>query len=192
MGGNGSPDYGIVQEVTLARQAILHCGSQPLDWVKFASAMAFLMGVSNTFKIDLSDMAAFKRACTIIDVRMHYGDTNEIQPALLVSNYHHFEEYMFKLRHQRCADDRDRVYALLGLRPFFTDIMEVDDKMINIEPDYDKPAFEVYRKWAIELTGSGDCNFLLGAGLWQRNVEMTCGDLSFVNGGGKWKKGFWI
>jgi hypothetical protein len=130
MSGNGSPDYGLMQEVTIARQAILHCGSQPLDWVKFASAMTFLMRVSNTLGMDMSDMAAFKRACTIIHVRMHYRDINEIQPTLLVSNYHHFGEYMFKLRHQRCADDRDRVYALLGLRLFFTDRMEVDDMMV--------------------------------------------------------------
>jgi hypothetical protein len=130
MGGNRSPDYRLVQEVTLVRQAILHCGSQPLDWVKFASAMMFLMGISNTLGMDLSDMAAFTRACTIIDVRMHYGDINEIQPTLLVSNYHYFGEYMFKLRHQKCADDRDRVYALLGPQPFFTDRMEVDEKMV--------------------------------------------------------------
>lgn len=121
MSGNGSPDYGLMQEVTIARQAILHCGSQPLDWVKFAPAMTFLMRVSNTLGMDLSDMAAFKRACTIIHVRMHYGDINEIQLTLLVSNYHHFGEYMFKLRHQKCVDNRDRVYALLGSRPFFTD-----------------------------------------------------------------------
>jgi hypothetical protein len=60
-----------------------------------------------------------------------------------------------------------------------------------MEPDYEKPAFDLYREWAIEMMINGDFNWILGAGIWQRDVYMKWGNLEFVNGFGIWKKGLW-
>jgi hypothetical protein len=64
-----------------------------------------------------------ERAGTIVDM-YHYSDINEMQPTMILNHYQHFGIYMTMLRRQSCADDRDRVYALLGLRPYAYGLME--------------------------------------------------------------------
>lgn len=179
----------IVQEVTLAREAVLCCGSQQLNWETFSSAMLFLMAAMNTLNLSLDEMPSVERVGNIIAIREHYHDIDEIRPPLFVSNYRFFGKYMYKLRDQNCTDSRDRVYALLGLRPWFYKLIKVN--VFDIEPDYNKPAFEVYREWARQLTRTPDLDFLLDAGIWQRHVYMNSGGFEFHNMGTKSKKGIW-
>jgi hypothetical protein len=184
----------VAQEVALAQDASLFCGSIEVEWETFASTMTYLQAALNNFQTRISERDAFDRARSIIDVREHYGDINEIQPTLIANKYQHFGIYMHKLRNQECADDRDQVYALYGLKPFFYDLLsqgDSADKSFALEVDYTKSAFLVYREWALDLMSTGDVNFMLDAGIWQRNVYMWDDDMEFVNGLDSWPKGVW-
>ena len=44
--------------------------------------------------------------------------------------YERFDRLLSKLRHRQCKDDRDRVYATLGIRP--------GRLRLNVTPDYSK------------------------------------------------------
>jgi len=54
---------------------------------------------------------------------------------MILSVYCHFGIYMYKLRDQNCTDNRDRVYAPIGLRPYFADWLGKEDEssIFNME-----------------------------------------------------------
>jgi hypothetical protein len=149
----------IVQEVALAKSAILHCGSRELYWNRFTKSMTYLKGASNTLHVALEEMVAFDRAWNIIDIDQHWQNVQ--MGGFVVSNYHHFGVYLYRLRQQKCTDDRDRVFALLGLKASYIPV--------DIEPDYTKSPFEIYKELALELPRSGELNLLYAAGIWQRD-----------------------
>jgi hypothetical protein len=186
----------IVQEVVLARRAQLHCGQLKLKWGTFASALACIEAALAIYHTKLASPEGFESARNIIDINQHYGDINEIQPSLIANKYEHFGIYMHKARKQKCSDDRDRVFALSGLKPFYYDIIAAKDRdehsFQTIDVDYEKPAFLVFREWAFDIMDTGDFNFILDAGIWQRDVHIWCDGMEFVNGVGSWQKGLWI
>ena len=70
--------------------------------------------------------------------------------------------YMHQLKHRRCTDGRDRVFALRGLLPASSGL--------NIQLDYTKSVDEVYRDLARTQVKLGNMAVLSQAGLWKRQV----------------------
>ncbi|KAI4247606.1 MAG: hypothetical protein L6R42_009584 [Xanthoria sp. 1 TBL-2021] len=75
----------------------------------------------------------------------------------------HITYYMHQLRRRSCKDDRDRVFALLGLLP--------ESSGLNIHPDYSKTVAEVYTEFATAQLQLGNIGVLYDAGLWKRKYS---------------------
>lgn len=185
-----------VQEVVLAKKAVILCGPHNLEWKILGSATTFLRAAQRSPRapIDHDFLDLVDGAGTINDIRWHYGNINQIQPTMILDNYQHFGAYMSKLRNQSCSNDLDRVYALLGLRPYVFDILEKNGKEIpvKISVDYKKEPFLLYREWAFAMMRTGNANFLLDAGICQRDVTIRQGHRTFYNCDPTLKKGCWV
>ena len=89
----------IVQEVALARHAVVHCGPHVIDWDLLAAASSYQMGQLASDAENAHDAVA-----AIMEFhRNDHGRGNNIVDALFMS-------YRFN-----CTDPRDKVFALLGL-----------------------------------------------------------------------------
>ncbi|KAI4222477.1 MAG: hypothetical protein L6R36_006121 [Xanthoria steineri] len=96
-----------------------------------------------------------KYAWALIEVRDHWlqSDSHSV-----VAD--HITYYMHELRRRSCKDDRDRVFALLGLLPKSTGL--------NLHPDYSKTVAEVYSEFAAAQLRLVNVGVLYDAGLWKR------------------------
>ena len=74
------------------------------------------------------------------------------------------------VKDQKCRDDRDRIYALLGLGLFHLNrpVTLASGVSISITPDYTKSTPEVYTHVARFHVMKGDLFLLHDAGLWRR------------------------
>ena len=89
----------IIQDVALARHAVVHCGPHVIDWDLLAAASSYQMGQLASDAENAHDAVA-----TIMEFhRNDHGRGNNIVDALFMS-------YRFN-----CTDPRDKVFAMLGL-----------------------------------------------------------------------------
>ena len=89
----------IIQEVALARHAVVHCGPHVIDWDLLAAASSYQMGQLASDAENAHDAVA-----AIMEFhRNDRGRGNNIVDALFMS-------YRFN-----CTDPRDKVFAMLGL-----------------------------------------------------------------------------
>ena len=89
----------IIQEVALARHAVVHCGPHVIDWDLLAAASSYQMGQLPSDAENAHDAVA-----AIMEFhRNDHGRGNNIVDALFMS-------YRFN-----CTDPRDKVFAMLGL-----------------------------------------------------------------------------
>jgi hypothetical protein len=102
----------IVQEVALATNILICCGSNELDWSVFTTAITLLEAAAKSARKQAADLQSFERAWNIIKIR---GSYRMGQLVFFTSPYDEFRQFMSKIIHQDCKDDRDRVYGLLGL-----------------------------------------------------------------------------
>lgn len=100
--------FWIMQEVALARAVVVHCGSHSIDWNTFDAAMELLRQAASFTNELLYDCSSFCKAATVCLVKTTYNLFN----ATSVMRIGYLSSYLYQ---QSCADDRDRVYALLGL-----------------------------------------------------------------------------
>lgn len=146
----------IVQEALLAKRLILHFGTVRLDWEGFEKVMILIQAVSAAIRLPMTSREVFvKYAWALIEVRDHWLRSNSHPVAA-----DHITYYMHQLRRRSCKDDRDRVFALLGLLPESTGL--------NLHPDYSKTVAEVYTELAAAQLRLGNIGVLYDAGLWKR------------------------
>ena len=107
----------IIQEVALARHAVVHCGTYVLDWDLLAAASSYQMGQLASDAENAHDAVA---AITELN-RNDHGRGNNLVDALFMS-------YRFN-----CTDPRDKVYAMLGL-----------SQAMFLQPDYNSSVEDVY------------------------------------------------
>ena len=107
----------IIQEVALARHAVVHCGPYVIDWDLLAAASSYQMGQLASDTENAHDAVA-----AIMEFsRNDHGRDNNFVDALFMS-------YRFD-----CTDPRDKVFALLGLA-----------KEVALQPDYSLSVEDVY------------------------------------------------
>jgi len=126
----------VVQEVALANEVIFHCGTIVVPWERVLKAM---MGI---FSLDLGDLVAngnesiiclhfYQRAYALS--RSYLGDKSEIL---------RLEVLLLAEGSRLASDDRDKVFALLGLA---NDVQASDNPSgMSIQADYGEEASDVY------------------------------------------------
>lgn len=188
-----------VQEVAMACvkfSAVVHCGGFQMKWGKLECAILLLLAAIGRLEVELDSIEALKRANTICEVGSHFGNVEAIPVSIIVNAYQHFGKYVELLRTQNCSDARDRVYALLGLRPIFFKVGLSENNgqptVYNMKPDYNISALELYRKFTLGMVVSGDFDFILNAGIWQRRIKHLSEGRLFLSGTIKTTKGHWF
>lgn len=107
----------IIQEVALARHAVVHCGPYVIDWDLLAAASTYQMGQLASDAENAHDAVA-----AIMELnRNDHGRGNNLVDALFMS-------YRFN-----CTDPRDKVFAMLGLA-----------QALVLQPDYSSSVEDVY------------------------------------------------
>lgn len=109
----------IIQEVALARHAVVHCGPHVMDWDLLAAASSYQMGQLASDAENAHDAVA---AITELKSNDH-GRDNNLVDALFMS-------YRFN-----CTDPRDKVFAMFGLA-----------QASFLQPDYNLSVEDVYRR----------------------------------------------
>ena len=107
----------IIQEVALARHAVVHCGPYVIDWDLLAAASSYQIGQLASDAENAHDAVA---AITELH-RNDHGRGNSLVDALFMS-------YRFN-----CTNPRDKVFAMLGLA-----------QALVLQPDYDSSVEDVY------------------------------------------------
>jgi Heterokaryon incompatibility protein (HET) len=157
----------IIQEISLAKSATLFFGHESLEWGLFATSLCVLKAAMNTTRLGIAWLNTFERAWRVVDVKA------SLQVALYtfyMSPYNELANFIDIVKGQKCKDDRDRIYALLGLGLFHlgNDIKSSNGINSKIIPDYSKSPAEVYTHVARHYVLQGDLFILHHAGLWRR------------------------
>jgi hypothetical protein len=94
----------------------MRCGSDELDWDEFGAVLRLLDAAANTIPESIDHNDAFRLAWTIVQVRNQWQIV--ASGALVILDHQlGYGNLAEGLRNHDCQDDRDRVYALLGMRP---------------------------------------------------------------------------
>jgi hypothetical protein len=117
----------IRQEVALAKEAVVYCGTQNIPWDDFRSAAACLIIKSNySSAIDDELWPTFRESRRLVyDICISFEGRYNLHGLRL------------DLRGAECHDDRDRINALLSL-------LSTQERLLNIEPNYDLPVENMY------------------------------------------------
>lgn len=114
------------QEIGLASPAsIVACGTKTVSWPCFKEALLFVLAKSNALPLSAEDWPRFVDLCGVLEpIAMFKGPLD-------------FCELRQYISPARCADDRDRVYAVLSL-------LGASGADMEIVPDYRLPPTRVY------------------------------------------------
>jgi Heterokaryon incompatibility protein (HET) len=141
----------VVQEVALAREARLYCGDRHLSWDDVARFTTWLQRHAECCVVSLPSRAGFTlskfcwRTEKLHMIRNYLALKGSTIDLSLLSSM---------LRERHCTDDRDRIYAFLGLI----------DKPI-IRPNYDLSVPDLYRQIALaHIAETGTLDALSKAG----------------------------
>lgn len=117
----------VIQELVLAANAILLFGSTSLDFDTlrmFLSSETYQTAMERTATSwSAEDLSGWRAATSMAATRTRYREGIEIE----------ISELLWSFRHQRSADPRDKIFALLGI---------AKDLVPPIVPDYSTPASE--------------------------------------------------
>ncbi len=95
----------VLQELVVARKATLYCGMDELDWTSFAMATLLLYQAISTSRTITLNIPIF----TLSSVLVRAKATALVTSGGLISAVR-------RSRDKLCLDDRDRIYAVLGLQ----------------------------------------------------------------------------
>ncbi|KAH8784369.1 heterokaryon incompatibility protein-domain-containing protein [Hyaloscypha finlandica] len=147
----------IVQEALLARQLTFCYGACTLHWDDFERVMILMYSIGESLHLPIESRDYFfKFGWNIVTVRDHYRRrlTEETDTGSEIAYY------ATQLNRRQCKDDRDRVYALLGIL--------ARDRNLHIQPDYSKSTVRVYLELARNALRLGHIGLLYEAGLCRR------------------------
>lgn len=149
----------VIQEITLARSAIVLWGDCEIPWEWIGLAAAIIRTNFNT----ISGLFKTRSSAKLFDVSEHMGIINAYFMFRLSSSQKYiprlqfsFQEILKLTRQFECGDDRDRIYGLLGLPT-------VDNVNSTIFPDYSKSVAEVYCLVANRLLDSSSSLSILSS-----------------------------
>ncbi|KAK5696240.1 hypothetical protein LTR17_024375 [Elasticomyces elasticus] len=108
----------VFQELSLAKEVQLVCGTVTIPWDDFKGFTAAMQSVVLTPRV--VNMCEYQAMCASPAVKM-------VQHAFDRSRSTELWDLMFGLGHLRCAEPRDKVYALLGV---------AGSTCLDIQPDY--------------------------------------------------------
>lgn len=139
----------VVQEARLNPETAVVCGRQETTWQSVTTTCTWLARKVGGPKTDLRDDFANR----IQRIRMVFEETLYDGASL--------QDLARSTRGLKCADDRDRVYALLSLA-------QHGDR---IKPDYSLSTVQVFQKIPELSVGMGDARFLSHCELRSRKLE---------------------
>lgn len=174
----------VIQEVACSSTTSLHIANYSIEWKIFASVMRLLVGIVNirgpSCLEGLEDKDELltpnlRRAWNIVHLRTEWRATT-IGNLFCISVYRQFGGSLNRAASHGCANDRDRVYGLLGL----ASPIAKNTFGLAIVPDYSKPVPHVYRDFALQFIKKShafnyprDLRILQDAGLWKRSVAKS-------------------
>ncbi|PQE20174.1 Heterokaryon incompatibility protein [Rutstroemia sp. NJR-2017a BBW] len=120
----------VVQEVAVARQVIVQTGRTTISWSAFCTALEKC--------VDKHEMKSVIEAVSTI---------NTIRTARTQKPYY-MDLFILleRFRHCLATDERDKVFALLGLASSSL----AQEKVVRVTPDYSKPAIDVFKSLALQ------------------------------------------
>ncbi|PQE29702.1 Heterokaryon incompatibility protein [Rutstroemia sp. NJR-2017a WRK4] len=120
----------VVQEVAVAREVIVQTGRTTISWSAFCTALEKY--------VDKHEMkSVIEAASTINTIR-----TARTQKPYYMDLFILLERF----RHCLATDERDKVFALLGLASSSL----AQEKVVRVTPDYSKPAIDVFKSLALQ------------------------------------------
>ncbi|MCJ1418270.1 hypothetical protein MMC32_004617 [Xylographa parallela] len=141
----------IRQEIQLATNAVLVCGSSTIPWSSFRNAVFCL-----SRKPKIEDVPGLSKRIDFLDDLVDYGDS-----------YSALGMIIFQTRHCKCSDPRDRVYAVLGL------LHEFDKERWTLKPDYTSTTGQVYEEVTFSyMKAFRDLDLLRQCDLGNRSIEL--------------------
>lgn len=139
----------VIQEARLNPETAAVCGGQETTWQSVMIACSWLAGKFGQPKTDLRDdfVNRIQRIRLVLEETLYDGAS--------------LEDLARSTRGLKCADDRDRIYALLSLARYGD----------RIKPDYSLTTVEVFRKIPELSIERGDARFLIHCELRSRRLE---------------------
>jgi hypothetical protein len=116
----------VIQEIALARDAVVQCGSHTVSWADLVTAARFLVEHHLVSHVDIDPSP-------ILAMQV-YRDAIKLRGGL------NLLELMYISRSSWCGDPKDKIYGLLGIA---SDIMTD-----QINPDYSRSVEDTYRSLA--------------------------------------------
>jgi hypothetical protein len=123
----------IRQEITLANEgALVVVGDQEILWTQLLGAVSMIRSKETLPTLPASDTEIFRQSLTVVSTFRRMKAFRSLYSAISYT-----QECL-------CSDDRDRVYALLGMIDL--------DLAATIKPDYTLEAKDVYRDMVLKST----------------------------------------
>ncbi|KAI9686726.1 MAG: hypothetical protein M1822_002785 [Bathelium mastoideum] len=156
----------VVQEVILARSAIVKRGSLHISWNQLARAAAKVERCKSGCCANLFETAPSQQTQPLLKFSRMMYDFEEIRGYLETGQEVSLQPLLWRFRSRGASDDRDKVYALLGL-------VNTWGSSTKLAADYTLPTAEVYVNTVskmVEVTKS--IAILLGNQLKNRHPEL--------------------
>jgi len=122
----------IVQEVVLAKEALILCGTASMTWTQLEYSLHYTSNQLDELKTHVKDSADYalirdrlRKVARLTAIRRRKDNLNVI-------------DVFDNVGGNDCTDKRDKIYGLLGIIP--------DADLICPEPDYNLPVEEVHRR----------------------------------------------
>jgi hypothetical protein len=128
----------VIQEVSLAKEVLITCGDQELDWESFHSGVK-CVGLITIHQV-YGRTELYHSVYSMHDVRSHFESEHTGHELLPLLN---------DFRHFLATDPRDKVFALIG-------VSNIDPDRTNLAPDYRSSPEEIYVRLAKAILGSHD------------------------------------
>jgi len=127
----------VVQEVVLAKKALIVCGTKEMEWELFSLAIeqGISLGIWQEMMLGLVTVSYFSFYKSITTMK---------RSSLADSTAERLLSLMIHVREREATDPRDKVFAILGL-------LHGDSKDVNITPDYASPPPDVFRATAVSI-----------------------------------------
>ena len=127
----------VVQEIALATDVLLVCGSREIDWTTFCLAVetGLAYEVWEVMMFGIMDTDAFK----------HYKSMTTILRAIPADTPgDRLLELLIHLREHEATDERDKVFSVLGL-------LDTSLEDLGVLPDYQDTSLNIFKNTAVSI-----------------------------------------